>query len=318
MAAAKPRLARGLSALLGETEQAEARSDKKPTIPGGTGKATTSLAAAVGADQGPRKLPIEKVRRSSHQARQRFDDTQLDELTESIRQQGIISPVLVRPDPDEPGMYIIIAGERRWRAAQKANISMLPVIVRDLEQREAMEIALVENIQRTDLNAIEEAMGYRALIDEFKHTQDAIAKAVGKSRPHVANCLRLLELPPRVRDLICEGKLTAGHARAIATSPNCEELAELIVDRGLSVRETERLVKTLAEQAEEQDQKRAANRVPAKDQTTLELEKAVAASLGMGVEIRNRGDAGGEVRIRFAQGDELLEIVRRLQTAVSY
>lgn len=312
MAAAKPRLARGLSALLGENEQSDDDGEKKPLA------GSKSLISSSGSESGPRKLPIDKIRRNPDQARKRFDDTQLDELTESIRQQGIIAPILVRPDPEEPGMYMIVAGERRWRAAQKANISMLPVIVRELETREAMELALVENVQRTDLNPIEEAMGYRALMDEFRRTQDAVAKAVGKSRPHVANCLRLLDLPARVRDLVYEGKLTAGHARAIAKAPNCEELAEIIVDQGLSVRDAERLVKRLAEAAEEAEQKRAANRVPAKDQTTLDLEKAVASALGMGVEIRNRGDAGGEVRIRFSQGDELLEIVRRLQTAVSY
>ncbi len=317
MPAAKPRLARGLSALLGENEEAAARTAK----PSGAMPARAprkSFVATASNDTSPRKLPIEKIRRNTEQPRKRFDDTELDELTESIRRQGIISPILVRPDPDEPGMYQIVAGERRWRAAQKANVSMVPVIIRDLKDREALEVSLVENVQRANLNAIEEAMGYRALMDEFKHTQDVIAKAVGKSRPHIANCLRLLQLPARVRDLVFDGRLSAGHARAIANAKNCEELAELIVDKGLSVREAEKLARGEDETAPAKDEKRPVKKFSGKDQTTLELEKTVATALGMAVEIRNRGDAGGEVRIRFSQGDQLLEVVRRLQASAVY
>ncbi len=310
MAAAKqqkPRLARGLSALLGESEQANARPPPR--------SASNDLA--------PRKLAVEKLRRNADQPRQKFDEPELEELTNSVRKQGIISPIIVRPDPKETGAYQIVAGERRWRAAQKADLAEVPVIIRDLKDREALEVSLVENVQRKDLNPIEEAMGYRALIDEFSHTQDAIAKAVGKSRPYIANALRLLQLPNRVRDLVYEGELSAGHARAIAAAPNCEALAERIVAEGLTVRDAEKLAREAAERAEPEGEDdvvtlRSPNRTPSKDQITLELEKTIAKNLGMAVDIRNHGDAGGEVRIRFAGGDQLREIVRRLQTSSAY
>lgn len=317
-AKAKPKLGRGLSALLGENNGEGPR--PAPTVPGIP--MVDEAPGDASNDTAPRKLPLSALRRNAAQPRQVFDEGELAELTKSVQVKGVLSPILVRPDPSEPGAYQIVAGERRFRAAQKAGLDDVPVIIRDLEDREVLEVSIVENVQRSNLNPIEEAMGYRALKDEFGHTQDMIAKSVGKSRPHVANALRLLDLPPRVRDLLYEGALTAGHARAIASAKNVEGLAEQIVAEGLNVRQAEALARGEGEantpSAVETAADRAPNKVPPKDQVTLELEKTISASLGLGVEIRNHGDAGGEVRIKFGKFDQLQDVIRRLQTPVGY
>jgi ParB family chromosome partitioning protein len=212
-------LGRGLSALLDEGVVAEtalrdtAKADQPPPSPG-------------------QDIPIELIRRNPDQPRRHFDETELEELADSIRQRGIISPILVRPAPGAPGEYQIVAGERRWRAAQRANLHAVPAIVRALDDGEVAEISIIENVQRADLNPLEEALGYKTLIDQFNRTQDAVAKVVGKSRSHVANALRLLALPEAVREHLISGRLSAGHARAVAAAPDPSGLAQTIVKDG--------------------------------------------------------------------------------------
>ncbi|HEY5209283.1 MAG TPA: ParB/RepB/Spo0J family partition protein [Stellaceae bacterium] len=218
-------LGRGLSALLGD--------DPEP--------AATPTAAAPGTTppSGSRAVPIELLHRGRFQPRRQFDAEQIEALADSIRAQGVLQPLLVRPHPDRPGEYEILAGERRWRAAQAARLAEVPVLVRDIDNRAALEIALVENVQRQDLNAIEEARGYRRLVAEFGHTQEEIARVTGKSRPHIANTLRLLNLPDEVLALVEDGKLTAGHVRPLVGHADALAIARDAVRQGLSVRQVE-------------------------------------------------------------------------------
>ena len=287
-------LGRGLSALLDEAE------------------APVSVAAGAAPQNGAQLAPIELLRRNPEQPRKVFDDTELGDLEESIRTKGIIQPILVRPAPGAPGEYQIVAGERRWRAAQRVGLHQVPVLVRELDDLEVLELAIIENVQRADLNPIEEAGGYKTLMERFGRTQEAVAKVVGKSRSHVANALRLLALPESVRDHLAAGRLTPGHARAIATAPNAEALADAIVERGLSVREAEALGRRAAERA---DPAPAASRAPAgrpgKDADTRALEQDLEESLGLAVEIDDRGGKG-EVRIRYATLEQLDDLCRRL------
>ncbi|MGD2134187.1 MAG: ParB/RepB/Spo0J family partition protein [Maricaulaceae bacterium] len=261
--------------------------------------------------EGAKIVPLEKLRRNPDQPRKRFDDKDLQELTDSIKEKGLIQPILVRPIKGLDA-YQIVAGERRWRAAQRAELRDVPVVVRELDDQEVLEISIIENVQRADLNAIEEARGYRALMDEFGHTQEDIAKVIGKSRSHVANTMRLLALPPRVRDMVYEGKLSAGHARAIATAPNAESLADKILEAGLTVREAENLARQAHEEAGGDSGGRG-GRPSSKDSSTVALESSVAEALGLEVDIRHRGDAGGEIRIRYATLEQLEDVCRRLQ-----
>ena len=278
--------------------------------------APTALAAAPG--QGAdnvRLLPIEFLRRNPDQPRKRFDDKDLAELTDSIREKGLIQPILVRPVPGVADAFQIVAGERRWRASQRAELKEVPVVIRDLDDQEVLEISIIENVQRADLNAIEEARGYKALMEQFGHTQEDIAKVIGKSRSHVANTMRLLALPPRVRDMVYEGKLSAGHARAIAAAPDPEALADRILEAGLTVREAE----TLARQAHEEaggDVGGRGGRPSGKDANTVALEAEIAETLGLDVDIRHKGgEGGGEVRIRYARLEQLEDVCRRLKAA---
>ena len=212
-------LGRGLSALLSENDSG----------PSGAG--------------GARDIPIELIHRNPDQPRADFDDAELEELAASMRKKGVLQPILLRPSRQNPGEFQIVAGERRWRAAQKAGLGALPAVIRELGDVEALEIALIENIQRADLNAIEEASAYMALMGLGQVTQEALAETVGKSRSHVANALRLLQLPEAVQAMVRGKALSAGHARAIIGAPDAEALARLIVDQGLTVRETEALVR---------------------------------------------------------------------------
>ena len=232
------------------------------------------------------------------------------ELAESIRERGVLQPILVRPAPGAPGEYQIVAGERRWRAAQRAGLHAVPVLVRSLDDVEVAEIGIIENVQRADLNPLEEAQGYKVLLERFSRTQEAIAKTVGKSRSHVANALRLLNLPSAVRDHVQAGRLSAGHARAIAASPDPERLARTIVEGDFSVRQAEALARRA--QGEPDRAKPKPPSAPThKDADTQALEQDLSEALGLKVDILDRNGAG-EVRVRYASLEQLDSICQRL------
>ncbi|MBU1379168.1 MAG: ParB/RepB/Spo0J family partition protein [Alphaproteobacteria bacterium] len=279
-------LGRGLSALLGESEE---------------------IAHASDPASGVRDIPIELIHRNPEQPRQNFDEADLAELEASIRDKGVLQPILVRPSPGKDGEYEIVAGERRWRAAQRAGLRAIPALVRTLGDTEAFEIAIIENIQRADLNAIEEARAYSALMGRLSITQDETAKRLGKSRSHVANTLRLMQLPPGVQDHLVARRLTAGHARALLTADNAEALADRVVAEGLSVRETEALTRDKADAPK----KASGPRKAPKDADTASLEVDLEDALGMSVDITDR-DGVGEVKIKYASLEQLDEICRRL------
>jgi ParB family chromosome partitioning protein len=251
--------------------------------------------------------PIDRVRPNPDQPRKRFDPAELEALAESIRIKGVVQPLIVRPDPAHPGDWQIVAGERRWRAAQMAQVHEVPIVVRALDDVEVLEIGILENVQRADLNPIEEAAGYAQLVQRFGHTQERLAAAMGKSRSHIANALRLLSLPETVQQMAREGRLSAGHARALITAPNPVALAEIVVERGLSVRETERLAKEPQRAAGP-----AATPAPRKDADTRALEADLSAALGLRVAIQHRGEKGGELRIAYRDLEQLDGLCRLL------
>lgn len=290
MAEGRRGLGRGLSALLGEAEEGEARPE-----------------AGGRAPEGAREIPIELIHRNLEQPRQHFGEDELAELEASIRASGVLQPILVRPSPHKDGEFEIVAGERRWRAAQRAGLTAIPALVRQLGDNQAFEIAIVENVQREDLNAMEEARAYSALMGRMQYTQDQAAQAVGKSRSHVANTLRLLQLPGAVQEHVLHGRLTAGHARAILASDDQEAVAGQILARGLSVRDAEALVRAKAAGPK----KASGPRKAVKDTDTAALEADIEDVLGMSVDIADRGGAG-EVKIRYATLEQLDEICRRL------
>lgn len=273
-------LGRGLSALLGDEAVT-------PT----TAEATRS-----------RSLPVSFLTPNPHQPRRHFDDEELASLAESIGSKGILQPILVRPTARHDS-FEIIAGERRWRAAQKAKLHEVPVIVRELSDSDSLEIAIIENVQRSDLNPIEEAAAYQELIDRFSYTQEQMAHAIGKSRSHIANLLRLLKLPPRVQTLLSEGKLTAGHARMLVTAADPEAMAEQILSQGLNVREVEKKAR----------QARQGKPSPSKDTDTKALEHALSDTLGLRVSIDHKGQKGGAITIRYRSLDQLDQVIRLLQ-----
>ena len=278
-------LGRGLSALLGDDD---------------------AVSTPAGTLHGYRNVPVESLRPGKMQPRLRIDDAALRELADSIREKGILQPILVRPHPEDPAVYELIAGERRWRAAQLAQIHEVPVIVKELSDGEAMEIALIENLQRQDLSPVEEAEGYRRLMEEFHHTQQDMARVIGKSRSHVANTLRLLALPGPVKKLLDEGSLTAGHARALLTADAPEQLADQVVRNGLSVRETEKLAQTA--KSSRPARPRPESR---KDADTLALERDVSQLLGLKVQIQF-GPGGGKLTLHYDSLDQLDDILHRL------
>jgi ParB family transcriptional regulator, chromosome partitioning protein len=269
--------------------------------------------SAAGEEQRRRNtilVPIEKLRANPLQPRRDFDATALADLSESIRAKGILQPLIVRPTGDGR-TYEIVAGERRWRAAQMAQVHELPAISRDLDDTEVLEIAIIENIQREDLNAIEEAMGFRQLMDRFGHTQERMAEALSKSRSHIANLLRLLTLPDAVQDMVRQGQLSAGHARALITSPHPLELARIVVERGLSVRETERLARTA--QPDQTARPRRAGKAEEKDADTRALEADLSSNLGMSVRIAHEpGGSAGLLSIRYNTLEQLDLLCRGL------
>ncbi|MGD9744558.1 MAG: ParB/RepB/Spo0J family partition protein [Dongiaceae bacterium] len=283
---ANRRLGRGLSALLGQESADYASLDRVRTS---------------------KMVPIEYLQPGSVQPRRHFGDAELESLAESIRANGILQPILVRRRPNSPYSYEIVAGERRWRAAQRAKLHEVPVVIRELEDREALEIALVENLQRENLSPIEEAEGYRRLMEEFKNTQEELAEHVGKSRSHVANTLRLLGLPEEIRGMLDRGELSAGHARPLLTAPDALALAKRIVAEGLSVRETERLA--LAVKAPKPERK---TKPPApRDADTIALERDLSNLLGLKVSIAFDG-TGGTLAIKYASLEQLDALLQRL------
>jgi ParB family transcriptional regulator, chromosome partitioning protein len=284
--AARSRLGRGLAALIGDVD-VEAQGGERP--------------------RGQRRVPIEFLKANPRNPRRSFSETELEELAQSLRERGMIQPIVVRHVQGAADSFEIIAGERRWRAAQRASLHEVPIVVLDVSDGEALELAIIENVQRSDLNALEEANGYQSLAEEFNHSQDEIAQIVGKSRSHVANTLRLLRLPEPVKAYIRAGKLSAGHARMLVGQPNAEELADDIVARGLNVRQVEDMArKDGAAQVRAMKPGRAG-----KDIDTLALEKRVSDTLGLKVGIDHRGK-GGTVQIKYRDLDQLDEILRRL------
>lgn len=295
------KLGRGLSALLGD--YSGARNVVDTPVP-------TGADAPDADDVATSDIAIDRIVPNPKQPRRTFIEAELEELADSIRAKGVIMPILVRPDPNQPEMFEIIAGERRWRAARRAGLAVIPAVVREMDDRETLEIAIIENVQRSDLNAVEEAEAYKALIDRFGRTQDSVAAQVGKSREHVSNTMRLLALPEDVREHVREGRLTAGHGRALLkTSSDASALAAQVIAKGLSVRETEALskeklggaVKALAKTMGEE-----------KDVDTKALELDLQRALGLDVDIRHVNGKGGEVRIKYAQLEQLDEICRLL------
>jgi ParB family chromosome partitioning protein len=257
--------------------------------------------------RGLKTVPIEHLHPGKYQPRRHFDEDSLKSLVDSVQKQGVLQPLLVRPHPTRSNEYEILAGERRWRAAQLAQLRDVPVMLREIADREALEIALVENVQRQDLTALEEAAGYQRLIDEFGHTQEALSLAIGKSRSHIANMLRLLALPVEVRAMLEDGRLTAGHARALLGADKALELALTVVKAGLNVRQTEALVK--AAQSPKSSTPRA---VPCRDADIVALERELSMSLGLKVMIAFDGKAGN-LTFAYQSLDQLDEVLRRLR-----
>ena len=292
----KRRLGRGLAALIGDIERPQPAADQP----------LEQKSMRVAHD---RMTPIELLKPNPRNPRKSFDEAELNELAQSIRKHGMVQPVIGRPSPTERGYIEIIAGERRWRAAQKAGLIEVPVIVREVDDRIALELAIIENVQRADLNAVEEAKGYQQLIDEHGYTQVDLAQVIGKSRSHVANTLRLLKLPDGVRDMIITGELSAGHARTLITADDPAALARQIIDGGLSVRQAE----ALSQQPKEAGESRApAARKPEKDTDTLALEKQLSDVLGLKVSIGHKDNGSGEVRLSYRTLEQLDELQRRL------
>jgi ParB family chromosome partitioning protein len=263
--------------------------------------------------RGARTVPIEKLSPNRFQPRRYFAEEELQELVSSILTNGILMPILVRRSHgDDDSEYEIVAGERRWRAAQLAQLHEVPVTVKDLDDSQALEMALIENVQRQNLTPLEEADGYRRLMDEFGHTQEAMAEAVGKSRSHVANMLRLLNLPDAVKSLLDEGKLSAGHGRALLAAEDPVALAEKVVARALNVRATENLVKKANEAAQAPARKPVNFAEVSKDANTRALEKSLSERLGLKVSINHTGERG-EIRISFRSLEQFDDIIARLE-----
>jgi ParB family chromosome partitioning protein len=292
-------LGRGLSALLG---------DQGTNSPMTDAVAVAERAAERSADQARGlEQPIELLVRNPDQPRRLFVEADIDELSASIQEKGILQPILVRPAPGQAGHYQIVAGERRWRAAQKAGLHTVPVIIREMDDLDVLEIGIIENVQRADLNPMEEARAYKVLQDRFGRTQDALAQVVGKSRPHIANMLRLLALPETVQDHVLHGRLSAGHARALITTENAVALAEEVIAKGLSVRQTEALVRD-----EGKLETKAAPKAKAQPNAdTLSLEQDLQEALGLNVKLDDKGGKG-ELRLSYASLEQLDELCRKL------
>jgi ParB family chromosome partitioning protein len=287
---ARSRLGRGLASLIGDVG-GEAAHAERP--------------------RAQRRVPIEFLKANPRNPRRSFDDIELNELAASIKEHGIIQPIVVRPIKGATDRFEIIAGERRWRASQRAGLHEVPIVPIEVSDTDALEIMIIENVQREDLNAMEEARGYHALADEFKHSQDDVAKVVGKSRSHVANMMRLTKLPDEVQAYIASGKLSAGHARALIGVPDPAAAAKRILQDGLSVRQTEALAHEEGVPERKPQKARAGKAI--KDSDTVALEKRISDALGMKVTVEHR-DPGGVVQIKYKDLDQLDDIVRRLES----
>ena len=279
----KKGLGRGLSSLMGEVSEEQ------------TDKVSSSET----------KIPISKLRPSPIQPRRIFEKASIAELADSIKSKGLVQPILVRPSKSNPGDYEIIAGERRWRAAQVAQLHEISAVIRNLDDVESLEIAIIENVQRADLSPIEEAAGYKKLMENYGHTQEALSEIVGKSRSHVANIIRLLSLPHSIQDMISQGSISSGHARAIMNSAFPEQLAEKIVNENLSVRQTEALVKS---------KKPIVKKLKLKDPDTLDLEKKLSEKLGLDVLINHTHKRGGSIKIKYRSLDQLELVTSKLKS----
>ncbi len=286
-------LGRGLSALLGDVNREE---PVAPQAPSASTKAIQSIEVAL-------------IQPHPEQPRRHFDEGALAELADSIGKRGVIQPIIVRP---HGGGFQIVAGERRWRAAQRAQLHRIPAIVRDFDEAETLEIALVENIQREDLNPIEEAEAYRKLIADFHHSQEALGRIVGKSRSHIANLIRLLDLPASVQQQVVEQKLSMGHARALIGAPDCETLAKTVEAKGLSVRDTEDLVRRSKKGDSAVSRSRVASVSPSKDPDIAALEQHLADILGVKVDIGHGEGGGGTLSLRYSTLDQLDMLCQRL------
>lgn len=294
------KLGRGLSALLGDQGVAAAAA----VVEGAAALADDS----VPPPSGLRNLAVAQLKPGKFQPRRQFDEAAIADLVESVRTKGVLQPILVRP---HDGMYEIIAGERRWRAAQRAQLHEVPVIIRDLTDKEALEVALVENLQRQDLTALEEAEGYRRLVEEFSHTQEELARAVGKSRSHVANMMRLLALPGPVKEMLDQGQLSAGHARALLTAADPVGLARQVVDKQLNVRQTEKLAGGEGVPAGKPGKGKSQGKLFDKDADTAALERDLTEQLGCKVVLTSSGK-GGELTIHYSSLEQLDDILSRL------
>ena len=288
---ARSRLGRGLASLIGDVG-GEAAHIERPA-------------------RTPRKVPIEFLKANPRNPRRAFSDDELNELSASIKQHGVIQPIVVRPVKGAQDRYEIIAGERRWRASQRAGLHEVPIVTADVNDSDALEIAIIENVQRSDLNAMEEAQGYHALAADFKRSPDDIAKIVGKSRSHVANMMRLTKLPDSVQAYILEGKLSAGHARALINLPDPAAAAKRAVEEGLSVRQTEALAHD--EGLPQRKPQKARGGAQPKDADTIALEKRISDILGLRVSVDHR-NPGGTVQIKYSDLDQLDDILRRLES----
>lgn len=289
-------LGRGLDALFGDEEPDEADAVQAQS------------ASPLAGDPSRRTVSILRLEPNPDQPRTHFDEEALKALAASIKKHGLLQPILVRPNRMDPSRYEIIAGERRWRAAQKAQLHEVPIVIKELDDDQTFQIALIENLQREDLNAMEEAKGYQRLAEEFGHSHEEIAAAIGKSRPHVANMIRLLQLPSSVQSMVTNGDLSAGHARALLNAENPALLAQDIVSKNLSVRQAEALAKKNAG-ANFKSHKKSP---PQKDADLLAVEKSMADALGMSVNIAMKNDKGGVLTIEFSNLDQFDLLLNRL------
>jgi ParB family chromosome partitioning protein len=289
----KRRLGRGLAALIGDDVAEE---------------------EIVRHARGLRQIPIASIAPNPHNPRRNFDKEELKSLAESIRQKGILQPLVVRP-ADAPGFYTLVAGERRLRAAQMAGLHEVPAVVREMSDAEALEIAIIENVQRADLSPVEEARGYAQLIEDYGYTQQQLAEVVGKSRSHIANTLRLLNLPARVLEMLDSGQISAGHARALITTDDPEPLAQRIVAENLSVREAEALAREAGRKKVEAGVRRLKKAAAEKSPDIADLERRLEEALGLSVSIADRGRKGGRITISYATLEQLEDICRRLAGA---
>ncbi|MBL0403549.1 ParB/RepB/Spo0J family partition protein [Microvirga aerilata] len=286
----KSRLGRGLAALIGEVGDEIGTLERKGST--------------------PRSVPVEFLRPNPRNPRKVFDDADLQELTQSIKDRGIIQPIVVRPISNSTDEFEIVAGERRWRAAQKAGLHRVPVVIVSIDDKTSLEYAILENVQRADLNPIEESEGYSRLMAEFSYTQENLSKIIGKSRSHIANMLRLADLPTDVRKLLMERKLTAGHGRALLSVKNPVQVAKRVLDEGLSVRQVEEIAQGDTQSSQAEAKAPRASKTE-KDPDTRALEKALQDVLGLTVSIDHKGE-GGELRIKYKTLEQLDGLCRRL------